>query len=125
MKKKSKIFIAGINGMVGSACNRLLKKHGYFNIIGKNSKELDLRNQSEVLRFVEIEKPDIIIDAAAKVGGILANDSFPYDFIMQNLLIQNNLIQSAFINKTKKFIFLGSSCIYPKFSNQPISEDSL
>lgn len=123
--KNSKIYIAGHKGMVGSACWRLLDKLGYKNLIGKSSKELDLRNQSAVNKFIRTEKPMAIIDAAAKVGGILANNNFPYNFIMDNLLIQTNLIKAAHDFNVEKFIFLGSSCIYPRESKQPIKEDYL
>ncbi len=111
--------------MVGSACLRILKASGYTNIITKNSKELDLRNQNQVSKFIKTVNPDVIINSAAKVGGILANDSYPYEFLMDNMLIQNNLISAAHELNVSKFIFLGSSCIYPKFSDQPISEESL
>lgn len=123
--KSDKIYIAGHNGMVGSACLRLLKLRGYNNITVKSSQELDLRNQSAVNDFIKTEKPVSIIDAAARVGGILANDSYPYEFLIDNMLIQNNLIKSAHENNVGKFIFLGSSCIYPKFSKQPIKEEYL
>ena len=116
MTKSSKIYIAGHRGMVGSACWRLLSELGYSNLIGRTSKELDLRCQQEVFDFVEEVKPDVIIDAAAKVGGILANDRYPYEFLLDNLQIQNNLINSAHKLNVKKFIFLGSSCVYPKFA---------
>lgn len=109
--------------MVGSACWRAFSRSGYSNLIGKTSKELDLRNQTQVHDFLLKTKPDVIIDAAARVGGILANDSFPYEFLMDNMLIQNNLIRSAHELNIPKLIFLGSSCIYPKFANQPIKED--
>lgn len=125
LNKNSKIYIAGHNGMVGSACWRALSNKGYFNLIGKSSKELNLKNQSDVRRFLSIEKPNAIIDAAAKVGGILANDSNPYEFLMDNMLIQNNLISSAHELNIPKFIFLGSSCIYPKLAPQPLKEDYL
>ena len=111
--------------MVGSAILRLLKSDGYENLILKNSSELDLRNQKEVNNFFFEEKPEIVINAAARVGGILANNDFPYQFLMDNLQIQNNLIDGAFKSKVNKFIFLGSSCIYPKFSPQPIKEEYL
>lgn len=125
MTHNSKIYVAGHSGMVGSASVRELKKAGYSNIIVKSSNELDLRNQKDVEKFIFHEKPEIIIDAAAKVGGILANDSYPFEFLMNNMLIQNNLINSAYKNNVSKFIFLGSSCIYPKFSPQPIKEKYL
>ncbi|NRD23242.1 GDP-L-fucose synthase [Winogradskyella litoriviva] len=125
MSKDSKIYIAGHRGMVGSAVWRALELKGYKNLIGKTSKELDLRNQQAVIDFVSAEKPDIIIDAAAKVGGILANNENPYPFLMENLQIQNNLIDAAYKENTAKFIFLGSSCIYPKFAPQPLKEEYL
>lgn len=125
INKNAKIYIAGHRGMVGSAIWRTLEKQGYTNLIGKTSKELDLRNQKEVLEFLEAEKPEIIIDAAAKVGGILANNDFPYQFLMENIQIQNNLIDGSLKVDVKKFIFLGSSCIYPKFAPQPLKEDYL
>lgn len=120
-----KIYIAGHNGMVGSAIRRILEKKGYNNLIGKSSQELDLRNQKAVSQFFTEEKPEVIIDAAARVGGILANNSYPYQFLMENMQIQNNLISAAVERDVEKFIFLGSSCIYPKFSPQPIKEDYL
>jgi GDP-L-fucose synthase len=125
IKKSDKIYIAGHRGMVGSACWRALEAKGYTNLVGKNSKELDLRHQKAVEDFIRSEKPVAIIDAAAKVGGILANDTYPYEFLMDNMLIQNNLIRSAHENDVSKFIFLGSSCIYPKFAPQPIKEEYL
>ena len=125
INNNSKIYIAGHNGMVGSAINRLLVKKGFTNIVTKTSKQLDLRNQQTVNQFFELEKPQIVIDAAAKVGGILANNNYPYQFLMDNLLIQNNLIQAAHENETDKFIFLGSSCIYPKMAPQPLKEEYL
>ena len=121
----SKIYIAGHRGMVGSAIWRALEKKGYKNIIGRTSKELDLRNQQAVNTFIHTEKPDVIIDAAARVGGILANSEFPYQFLMENMQIQNNLIDAALQNDTERFIFLGSSCIYPKFAPQPLKEEYL
>ena len=111
--------------MVGSACWRVLETSGYTNLIGKSSIELDLRDQKKVKNFFSQEKPDVVIDAAAKVGGILANNNYPYEFLMDNMLIQNNLINEAHKINIKKFIFLGSSCIYPKFSSQPIKEEYL
>lgn len=123
--KSKKIYIAGHNGMVGSAIWRNLKKNGYTNLIGKSSKGLDLRNQLDVKLFFEEEQPEIVIDAAARVGGILANNDFPYQFLMENMQIQNNLIHGAHQNNVKKFIFLGSSCIYPKLAPQPLKEEYL
>jgi GDP-L-fucose synthase len=121
----SKIYIAGHNGMVGSACLRALEAKGYKNIIGFSSKELDLRDQRAVFEMLEREKPKAIIDAAAKVGGIQANSTFPYEFLMDNMLIQNNLIKAAHELNILKFIFLGSSCIYPKMAPQPLKEEYL
>ena len=123
--KKTKIYIAGHRGMVGSAIWRILATKGYTNLIGKTSKELDLTNQQAVLDFYSQEKPEFVIDAAAKVGGILANNDFPYQFLMENIQIQNNLIDGAHKTGIKKFIFLGSSCIYPKFAQQPLKEEYL
>ena len=125
MNKKKKIYIAGHKGMVGSAVWRALDNNGYTNLIGLSRSELNLRNQQAVLEFYKEEKPEIVIDAAAKVGGILANNDYPYDFLMQNMQIQNNLIDGAFNSGVKKFIFLGSSCIYPKFASQPLKEEYL
>ena len=125
LKKESKIFIAGHRGMVGSSIWRNLEEKGFTNLVGKSSNELDLRVQSDVEVFFEIEKPDVVIDAAARVGGILANNSYPYQFLMDNLQIQNNLISTSLNYDVKKFVFLGSSCIYPKISDQPIAETSL
>ena len=125
ISKEAKIYIAGHRGMVGSACWRALTSAGYTNLIGMTSKELDLRNQQVVEDFIKTEKPDVIIDSAAKVGGILANDTYPYEFLMDNMLIQNNLLRSAHENDIEKFIFLGSSCIYPKHAKQPLKEEYL
>ena len=111
--------------MVGSACWRLLEREGYFNLIGKSSIELDLRNQVAVETFFRKEKPNVVIDAAARVGGIWANNKYQYEFLIDNLLIQNNLIKTSLENNVNKFIFLGSSCIYPKMSLQPIKEEYL
>jgi len=125
MNKSTKIYIAGHRGMVGSAVWRALEKKGYTNLIGKTSKELDLKNQQSVLNFFSNEKPALVIDAAAKVGGILANNDYPYQFLMENMQIQNNLIDGAFQSGIDKFIFLGSSCIYPKLAPQPLKEECL
>ena len=108
--------------MVGSAVWRSLTSKSYTNLLGKTSKELNLTNQKSVLDFYKNEHPEIVIDAAAKVGGILANNDFPYQFLMENMQIQNNLIDGAFKAGIEKFIFLGSSCIYPKFAPQPLKE---
>lgn len=125
MNVESKIYIAGHRGMVGSAIWRTLTAKGYANLIGVSSTELDLRNQQAVQDFISKEKPDVIIDAAARVGGILANNNYPYQFIMENMQIQNNLIDSALQAGIEKFIFLGSSCIYPRLAPQPLKEDCL
>ena len=125
INKSDKIYIAGHRGMVGSACWRALEAQGYTNLVGKTFKELDLRDQNAVEKFIRTEKPEAIIDAAAKVGGILANNTYPYEFLMDNMLIQNNLIRSAHENDVPKFIFLGSSCIYPKYAPQPLKEEYL
>ena len=125
MKRDTKIYIAGHRGMVGSAVWRALEKKGYSNLIGRTSKELDLKNQQSVFDFFKQEEPAVVIDAAARVGGILANNDFPYQFLMENMQIQNNLIDSALKSGIEKFIFLGSSCIYPKFAPQPLKEDYL
>ncbi|MFT5266518.1 MAG: GDP-L-fucose synthase [Polaribacter sp.] len=125
MNKDAKIYIAGHNGMVGSAIWRTLTAKGCTNLIGASSKELDLRNQQSVKDFMAAEKPEVIIDAAAKVGGIVANNDFPYQFIMENMQIQNNLIDTALQRGVEKFIFLGSSCIYPKLAPQPLKEEYL
>ncbi|MCL7988645.1 GDP-L-fucose synthase [Sphingobacterium sp. lm-10] len=125
MEKQSKIFIAGHNGMVGAAIKKALESNGYGNLLVRSSSELDLRNQQGVLDFFEAEQPDVVIDAAARVGGILANNNFPYQFLMDNMQIQNNLIDAAHKHDVKKFIFLGSSCIYPKLASQPLKEEYL
>ena len=125
MKKDQKIFVAGQHGMVGSAIKRNLIKNGYEQIIGLSSKELDLRNQHDVEQFIKFHKPDIVIDAAARVGGILANQTYPYQFLMDNMQMQNNLIHASHMLGVNKFIFLGSSCIYPRLSNQPMNENEL
>ena len=125
VKKNTKIYIAGHRGMVGSAVWRALENKGYSNLLGKTSTELDLRNQQAVLDFYTTEKPEVVIDAAARVGGILANSDFPYQFLMENMQIQNNLIDGALNAGIEKFIFLGSSCIYPKLAPQPLKEEYL
>ena len=123
--KSTKIYIAGHRGMVGCAVWRALENKGYCNLIGKTSSELDLRNQQAVQGFYATEKPEVVIDAAARVGGILANSDFPYQFLMENMQIQNNLIDGALQSGIEKFIFLGSSCIYPKMAPQPLKEEYL
>lgn len=125
MKKDSRIYVAGHNGMVGSAIVRLLKKEGYTNLILANSKELDLRNQQVVNSFFEKQKPEFVFLAAAKVGGIMANNVYRADFLFDNLMIASNIIHAAYINKTTKLLFLGSSCIYPKLAPQPLKEEYL
>ena len=125
MKKSSKIYVAGHRGLVGSAIVNILKKKGFNKIILRTKNQLDLKNQSKVSYFFTKYKPEIVIIAAAKVGGIYANNAFPADFIYENLMIQNNLIKSSFEHKVKKVLFLGSSCIYPKYSKQPIKENYL
>lgn len=125
MQLGNKIFVAGHRGMVGSAIVRLLQSQGYHNLVVKTKSELNLTNQLAVTEFFEAEKPDFVFLAAAKVGGIHANNSYPADFIYQNLMIQNNIIQASFENKVKGLMFLGSSCIYPKEAPQPMKEESL
>jgi GDP-L-fucose synthase len=125
MEKNSKIYVAGHDGMVGSAIIRRLKKEGYNNIIYRELKDLDLTRQADTEKFFETEKPEYVFLAAAKVGGIHANNTYPADFIYINLQIQNNIIYSAYKNKVKKLLFLGSSCIYPKNCPQPIKEEYL
>ncbi|OOG68934.1 GDP-L-fucose synthase [Algoriphagus sp. A40] len=125
LNPNSKIYIAGHRGMVGSAIWRALEANGYSNLIGKTSGELDLRNQKAVADYFRTEKPEVVIDAAARVGGILANNTYPYQFLMENLQIQNNLIDSSLKADVQKFIFLGSSCIYPKLAPQPLKEEYL
>lgn len=125
MKKDSKIYIAGHRGMVGSAIVRNLQQKGFSNIIYKTSNELDLRNQQAVNDFFEKEKPQFVFLAAAKVGGIVANNTYRADFIYENLMIEANIIHAAFINKVEKLLFLGSSCIYPKLAPQPLKEEYL
>ncbi len=125
MKKSDKIYVAGHRGLVGSAIIRNLKRAGYNNFVLRTSKELNLTSQAEVNQFFETEKPDYVFLAAAKVGGIHANDTYPADFIRDNLQIQTNVIDAAYRNKTKKLLFLGSSCIYPRFAPQPMKEEHL
>lgn len=125
MNKNLKIYIAGHRGMVGGAILRLLEDQGFDNLLVRTSTELDLRDQQSVEKFFEQERPEVIIDAAARVGGILANNSYPYQFLMENLQIQNNLIDAAVKYDVVKFVFLGSSCIYPKLASQPLKEEYL
>lgn len=125
MKLNSKIYIAGHKGMVGSAIWNALKAKGYENLVGRTSEELDLRNQAAVQDYFANEKFDIVIDAAARVGGILANNNYPYTFLMENMQIQNNLINISLQHDVEKFVFLGSSCIYPKLAPQPLKEECL
>ena len=125
MKKDSRIYIAGHKGLVGSAILRKLKTEGYFNIIVQSSRELDLRNQEKVSLFFSKEKPEYVYFAAGKVGGIMANTSYPADFIYENIIMISNTLQAAKINSVEKFLYLGSSCIYPKNSKQPIKEEYL
>lgn len=125
MKKESKIYIAGHKGLVGSAIERVLKKEGYENILGKTHAELDLTEQSKVNEFFEVNRPEYVFLAAAKVGGIHANNTYPAEFIFSNIQIQNNVIDACYRFKTKKLLFLGSSCIYPKFAKQPMDEGQL
>jgi GDP-L-fucose synthase len=125
IKKKSKIFVAGHKGLVGSAILRRLKNKGYENILTVSKNKLNLLNQQKTFNFLKKEKPEFIFICAAKVGGILANDNFKAEFIFENLQIQNNLIHGAYLNKIKKLIFLGSSCVYPRHCKQPIKEDYL
>ncbi len=125
MEKNAKIYVAGHRGMVGSAIYRKLVKEGYNNIITRTSAELDLRNQQAVTDFFAAEKPDYVFLAAAKVGGIVANNTYRADFLYENLAIQNNVIHNAYLTEVKKLMFLGSSCIYPKLAPQPLKEDYL
>ena len=125
MNLNDKIYIAGHNGLVGSAIFRLLQKQGFNNILTRSRDELNLTNQKQVNNFFKKEKPDYVILAAAKVGGIYANNTYPADFIYQNLMIETNVINSAYENKVKRLLFLGSTCIYPKNVEQPMNEDAL
>ncbi len=125
ISKENKIFIAGHRGMVGSAIKRNLKKNGYLNLLTAERTDLDLREEDSVKKWFKFNKPNVVIIAAAKVGGILANSNFPAQFLLDNLKIQNNLIEAAWKNGVERLLFLGSSCIYPKFAIQPIKEESL
>ncbi|MFB6457659.1 GDP-L-fucose synthase family protein [Chitinophaga sp. Hz27] len=125
MNSQDKIYVAGHRGMVGSAIVRRLKKDGFNNIVVRTSSELDLRDQASVARFFSEEKPDHVFLAAAKVGGIIANNTYRGQFIYENLMIQNNVIHHAYLNGVKKLMFLGSSCIYPKLAPQPLKEEYL
>jgi GDP-L-fucose synthase len=125
MEKNSKIYVAGHRGMVGSAIVRKLKEQNFVNIIERSSGELDLRNQQAVIDFFAAEKPEYVFLAAAKVGGIVANNTYRAEFLYDNLLIESNIIHASFLNKVKKLLFLGSSCIYPKMAPQPLKEEYL
>lgn len=125
MKKNSRIYVAGHNGMVGSAITRALRQNGFENLILANSKELDLRSQESVNRFFEKNKPEFVFLAAAKVGGILANNTYRAEFLYDNLMISSHVIHASYVHQVTKLLFLGSSCIYPKLAPQPLTEDSL
>jgi GDP-L-fucose synthase len=125
MNKSAKIFVAGYRGMVGSAVYRKLQREGFTNLIARSSSELDLRDQMAVVGFFAAEKPEYVFLAAAKVGGIVANNTYRADFIYENLMIQNNVIHQSYVHGVKKLLFFGSSCIYPKMASQPLKEDSL
>jgi GDP-L-fucose synthase len=125
LEKESKVYVAGHRGMVGSAIVRKLKMEGFSNLVLKTSSELDLRNQLQVSSFFKQEKPDYVFLAAAKVGGIIANNTYRADFLYENLAIQNNVIHNSYLNGVKKLMFLGSSCIYPKLAPQPMKEECL
>lgn len=125
MEKSAKIYVAGIYGMVGSAIARSLRAQGYANILGHSSKELDLTDQKAVFEFFKAEKPDYVFLAAAKVGGIYSNSTYPAEFIFSNICIQTNIIHSSYIFRVRKLLFLGSSCIYPKLAEQPMTESCL
>ena len=125
IQKTDRIFIAGHNGMVGSSIKRKLENKGYKNLLTVSKDNLNLMHSENVSKWFQMNSPEVVIIAAAKVGGIEANYKFPYDFILDNLKIQTNIIENAWKNNTKKLLFLGSSCIYPKFSEQPIKEESL
>jgi GDP-L-fucose synthase len=123
--KEKKVYLAGHKGMVGSSILRELQRQNYNNIVLRDLNELDLRNQSDVNKFFELESPEVVVIAAAKVGGILANNTYRAEFIYDNLMIQANLIHASYLNKVEKLIFLGSSCIYPKLAPQPLKEEYL
>src|SRR5689334_20131465 len=123
--KNSRIYVAGHRGLAGSAIWRHLEHQGFTNIFGKSRGDLDLRDGKAVEKFFKVEKPEFVFVAAAKVGGIEANDTQPVEFLRENLEIQNNLIHNAYLHKVKKLLFLGSSCIYPKLAPQPLKEDYL
>jgi GDP-L-fucose synthase len=125
LEKNAKIYIAGHRGMVGSAILRKLQKEGYTNLLTRTSAELDLKDQQAVVDFFAAEKPDYVFLAAAKVGGIIANNTYRADFLYENLMIQNNVIHQSYVNGVKKLLFLGSSCIYPKLAPQPLKEEYL
>lgn len=125
MEKHAKIYVAGHRGMVGSAILRKLQAEGYQNLVYRTSSELDLRNQAQVEAFFSVERPDYVFLAAAKVGGIMANNVYRADFLYENLMIESNVIHQAFVHKVKKLVFLGSSCIYPKLAPQPLQEKHL
>ncbi len=125
MNKNSRVFVAGHRGLVGSAIQRRMEKSGYRNLITRSKTELDLRNAEEVYRFFEDERPDYVFLSAAKVGGIYANNTYPADFIRDNLAIQMNVIHASYLSNVRKLLFLGSSCIYPKLAPQPMKEDYL
>lgn len=125
MDKEAKIYVAGHRGMVGSAIVRRLEKEGYGNLVLKTSSELDLRSQEQVEQFFSEEKPEYVFLAAAKVGGIIANSNHPADFMYDNMILEMNVIHSAFVNQVKKLMFLGSSCIYPRMAPQPMPESCL
>jgi len=123
MNNSEKIYIAGHNGMVGSSIRRKLESEGFNNLLLRDSKQLDLRNQQAVNDFFAIEKPDYVFLAAAKVGGIMANNTYRAEFIYDNMMIQSNIIHASYVSKVKKLMFLGSSCIYPKMAPQPLKEE--
>ena len=125
MNKNAKIYVAGHRGLVGSAILRKLQENGYYNLVYKTSQELDLRDRNQVDQLFKEEKPEYVFLAAAKVGGIVANNEYPADFIRDNLMIQTNVIDAAYRNGAKKLLFLGSTCIYPKFAPQPLKEEYL